>query len=390
MDALLYLLLILFLSKIFGEGFERVGFPSILGELLAGMVTGLLLFSDQPEFISFFADMGAIFLLFTAGYKEVHLQDLKASSAKASIATLVQISIAFISGFLLASFYGYGLMISIFLGVAFSPTSIGVVVRTLIDMDQLSSRPGSMMLTSAIFDDILGIFLLSVVVTMARYDQFPSLLEIGLILFKILFFIALMLMLGKFLFSWLFEQVHRMQIKESIFGFVIIVALFSSYLAEVFGLHAVIGAFIGGVMLSDIPLAKIEPVQSKVTGLSYGLFVPIFFAFIGLSLDFSVLKDAGSFAALVMIVALLGKFLGGFIGGKLIGFDRYDSLIFGTGMMPRAGVELVLISIGREMGIIDGEIFAAVVMMVVASIFISPVLLKFMIELKVRSISINT
>ncbi|KGK98462.1 transcriptional regulator [Methanococcoides methylutens] len=390
MEVLFYILMILLLAKVFGELFERVGFPSILGELLSGVVLGTFLIHQESEIITFLAEMGAIFLLFTAGYKEVHLRDLRESSKKASIASISQILVAFSAGFLLGMYFQFSTLTSVFMGVAFSPTSIGVVVRTLIDMDYLSSKPGSMMLSSSIFDDIIGIFLLSIVVTMATYDQFPSAVQILFILLKIVTFVAIMLIFRVKFFPVLFAYVHKMHIKESIFAFVIMVALFSAYLAEVFGLHAVIGAFIGGVMISDISHAKIEHVQSKVTGIAYGIFVPIFFAFIGLSVNIATLQTVGLFSVAVVFLALAGKLVGGFAGGRLIGFDNYDSLIFGVGVMPRAGVELVLISIGKEMGIIGDDIFSAIVLMVAVSIFVSPVLLKIAIKSKERTKSINT
>ncbi|WP_445475123.1 cation:proton antiporter [Methanococcoides methylutens] len=390
MEVLFYILMILLLAKVFGELFERVGFPSILGELLSGVVLGIFLIHQGSEIITFLAEMGAIFLLFTAGYKEVHLRDLTSSSKKALIASVCQVFVAFFAGFLLGMYFQFSTLVSVFMGVAFSPTSIGVVVRTLIDMDYLSSEPGSMMLTSSIFDDIIGIFLLSIVVTMATYDQFPSALQILSIMSKIVAFVVIMLILRVKVFPALFSYVHKMHVKESIFAFVIMVALFSAYLAELFGLHAVIGAFIGGVMISDISHAKIEHVQSKVTGVAYGIFVPIFFAFIGMSVNIATLETFGLFSVAVILLALGGKLIGGFAGGRLIGFDNYDSLIFGVGVMPRAGVELVLISIGKEMGIIGDDIFSAIVLMVAVSIFVSPVLLKMVIRSKERTKSINT
>jgi Kef-type K+ transport system membrane component KefB len=214
--------------------------------------------------------------------------------------------------------------------------------------------------------------------------------QILFILLKIVAFVAIMLIFRAKFFPVLFAYVHKMHIKESIFAFVIMVALFSAYLAEVFGLHAVIGAFIGGVMISDISHAKIEHVQSKVTGVAYGIFVPIFFAYIGLSVNIGTLQTVGLFSIAVVFLALAGKLVGGFAGGRLIGFDNYDSLIFGVGVMPRAGVELVLISIGKELGIIGDDIFSAIVLMVAVSIFISPVLLKMVIQSKERTKSINT
>lgn len=387
MHALLALLLILFLAKVFGELVERAGFPSILGEIVAGIVFGLLFLRPDNEALLFFSELGAIFLLFTAGYKEINLRELKTASKVALIPTISQVLVAFGFGFLLGTIFDFSQMARLFMGVAFSITSIGVSVRTLIDLDYLSKKIGSTMLASAILDDLIGIFMLSVVISIATYQQIPAGMEILVIAGKMIGFIAIMAVLGRVVFPVLFTYIHRMRVKESIFAFVVMIALFSAYLAEAFGLHAVIGAFIGGACLSSVPLAKIEDVQSKVSGIAYGIFIPIFFAFIGLSVDPAAIQAAGLFALLVIVMALSGKLIGGFIGSRIAGFDSYDSLIFGVGVMPRAGIELVVISAGRSMGIIGDEIFSAIVLMVAVSVIVSPVMLKFAIGLSERRIT---
>ena len=385
MHTLLQLLLILFLAKVFGEVIERAGFPSILGEIAAGISLGLFLIRPDNDALIFLSELGAIFLLFTAGYKEINLQELKVASKVAFVPTISQVLVAFGSGFLIGSIFEFQFMTCLFIGVTFSVTSIGVSVRTLMDLDYLKTLVGSTMLASAILDDLIGIFMLSVVVSIAADQQMPSGMQLLAIVARILCFIAVMLLLGRKVFPALFEYIHRMHVRESIFAFVVMIALFSAYLAEVFGLHAVIGAFIGGAALSSVPLAKIQEVQSKVDGISYGIFVPIFFAFIGLSVNVGSIAGAGLFASLVIVMALSGKLIGGFIGARTVGFDSYDSLIFGCGMMPRAGVELVVLSIGRSMGIIDDQIFSAIVLMVAVSVLATPVFLKLAIRFKERS-----
>nr|QNO50488.1 glutathione-regulated potassium-efflux system protein KefB [Methanosarcinales archaeon ANME-2c ERB4] len=382
MHALLALILILFLAKVFGELSERAGFPSILGEIGAGIVFGLLFLRPDNEALLFLSELGAIFLLFTAGYKEINLRELKTASKMALIPTISQVLLAFGFGFLIGWIFDFSQMASLFMGVAFSMTSIGMSVRTLIDLNYLSTKIGSTMLASAILDDLIGIFMLSVMISIASNQQIPAGMELLVIAAKIIGFIAVMAVLGRGVFPVLFTYIHRMRVKESIFAFVIMIALFSAYLAEAFGLHAVIGAFVGGACLSSVPLAKIEDVQSKVSGIAYGIFIPIFFAFIGLSVDPAAIQAAGLFALLVIVMALAGKLIGGFIGSRIAGFDSYDSLIFGVGVMPRAGIELVVISAGRSLGIIGDEIFSAIVLMVAVSVIVSPVLLKFAIKMK--------
>ena len=380
METLLQLLLILFFAKVFGEILERIGLPSILGEISAGIVLGILLISPDTEVLKFFAELGAIFLLFTAGYQEVHFDELKTASRRALIPTIVQMFTAFSFGFILGWLFNLGFLESLFMGVAFSPTSIGVVVKTLIDFEYLTSKPGSVMLASAVLDDIIGVFLLAILVTTATYEQLPLTTQILTITAKLVIFIVLMGLLGFKVYPKLFTYIQRMHVKEAIFTSVVIIALLSAYLSELFGLHSVIGAFIGGVLLSNIPFAKIKDVERKISGLSYGLLVPIFFAYIGLSTNIGAVRTAGIFTILVIIMALTGKLIGGFAGSKLIGFNNHDSLIFGIGMMPRAGVELVVISVGKTLGLVGDETFSAIVLMVTASIIISPILLKLTIK----------
>jgi len=389
MTALFQLLFLLFAVKVLGEGFERLGAPAILGEILAGVALGALFPELALEVLTFFSELGAIFLLFTAGYGEVHLKDLKAASLPALVPTLSQIAFAFAFGFGIGRLFSLGFLESLFMAVAFSPTSIGIVVRTLIDLDYLSSRPGTVMLSSAILDDIIGIFLLSIVVSFARFNRVPTATQAFFQIGEILVFLAIMYVLGNYLFPRIFEAARKMHAKEAIFAFVVMVALFSAYLAELFGLHAVIGAFIGGVLISEIPLAKLQDVQSKVNGLAHGILIPLFFAFIGLSLDPATLGGPGLFTFFVTLAALSGKLIGGFLGSRAIGFDFYDSLIFGIGVMPRAGVELVVLSIGRGFGIISQEVFSAIVLMVAVSIIVTPLCLKWAI-LKKKKKEIET
>ncbi|MBE0521842.1 MAG: cation:proton antiporter [Candidatus Methanoperedenaceae archaeon] len=384
MEILLQIFLILFLAKVLGEVIERAGFPGILGEISAGVIVGFVLLRPDIEILSFLAELGAVFLLFTAGYREVHLKELRTATKKALIPTVIQIIFVFYLGFLVARVFGFGLLESLFMGVAFSPTSIGVTVKTLIDLDYLSSRVGSMILSSAILDDIIGIFMLSVFATFATLNQLPSILHILIITGKLVLFILIMFLLGWKIYPVIFNYIHRMHVKESIFSFVVMIALLSAYLATLFGLHSVIGAFIGGLLLSNIPFAKIEGVQDKVSGLAYGILVPFFFAFIGLSIDTGTLIT-GYFTVFVVATAIIGKLVGGFIGSRIVGFGNYDSLFFGAGMIPRAEVGLVILAVGKSAGIVSIEMFSAIVFMVVSSIIVSPVLLKLVTMMKEKS-----
>ncbi len=381
MHILLQVILILLLAKVFGEFFERVGFPSILGEISAGIFLGTM-FSLNPdnEVLKFLAELGVILLLFTTGYKEVNLRELQGVLKQSFPPTIFAVIIPFIFGLLLGNVFNFTFLESLFIGVALCPTSIGASVRVLIDLKYLSTKVGSTVLSAAILDDVIAIFSLAVLMQIALYSK----ISVGQILTmggKLVTFILIMILFGLHILPKLFEYIHKMHVEEAVFTGVIVVALFSAFLADELGLNAVIGAFLGGLLLSTLPFAKIKDVQNKVNGVSYGLFVPIFFVLIGLSVDLSALITAGLFAAILIILALSGKVIGGFIGSKLVGFDSYDSLIFGVGMMPRAEVGIVIVSIGKTMGIIGSEVFSAMVLMVAVSILVTPIALKYVIGL---------
>jgi Kef-type K+ transport systems, membrane components len=379
-SALLQLLFLIFSVKILGEAAERIGIPLIAGEIIAGVSFGLLFLNVETSIVTFFAELGSIFLLFTAGYNEVSLKNLKFNSITVLVPTLSQMAFAFIFGFAFGRIFGFNFLESLFLGVAFNPTSIAVVLGTLIDLNYLSSRSGTAMLSSAFLDDIIALFFLSVVVNFTHFNRIPPVLVILIIAGKILLFLLIMYTLGNYLFPKLFIYAEKMHAKEAVFSLVVVIALFSAYLAELFELRPALGAFTGGIMVSEIPLAKLPDIQSKVNGLAHGILIPIFFAFIGFLIDPYALKTAGSFTLLIIFVALSGKLVGGFIGSKAIGFDFYESLIFGIGVMPRAGVELVILTVGKELRIINQEIFSSMVLMVVVSMLISPACMKWAIQ----------
>ncbi|WP_394326002.1 cation:proton antiporter [Methanosarcina horonobensis] len=201
---------------------------------MAGILFGALFLDVETGIVTFFAQLGSIFLLFTIGYKEVSLRDMKPAALVAFVPTLSQIAFAFAFGFALGEIFDFSFVQSLFIAIAFSPTSIATVLSTLIDLNYFSSKPGKVMLSSAILDDIIGISLLSIVVTFARFNRAPSILAILTIAGKILLFLLIMYILGKYFFPRLFIYSQKMHAKEAVFSLVIMIALFSAYLAEFF------------------------------------------------------------------------------------------------------------------------------------------------------------
>ena len=383
-EIFLAVTLLLVLAKLLGEAMERLGQPAILGELAAGIVLGSHLLGPvlfgKPlydiESIAFLGEVGAIFLLFSAGYMEVDLKRLMRMGKESLIVALPGVAVAFIAGFIIGNYFGYGLIGNLFLGLALSITSIGVTVRTLMDLGRLQTDYGMIVLGTAIIDDILSLFILAILVSMAQPHATLTPLGVSVILFKVIAFFAGSALFAIFLLKPLARGISRFIVAEARLGIMLGVILFFSLMANVTGLHMIIGAFTAGMILALQPDFKTKDIEYKVNGLAYGLFIPLFFAILGTRIDFTALIHGGKLAMGIILVAILGKILGGFIGGRIIRYTSIKSLVIGIGLIPRTGVELVVISIALGAGIIDQKVFTAIVAMVAVTVILTPLLLK--------------
>ena len=157
------------------------------------------------------------------------------------------------------------------------------------------------------------------------------------------------------------------------------IILLFSYAAQMLGLHMIIGAFVAGIILSMEAEFKTKDLEYKINGISYGLFIPLFFAILGARVDFAALAQGGMLAVAVIFVAIGVKLFGGYIGGLIIGYSSIKSWVVGCGLIPRTGVELVVVAVALDAGLIDNKMFASIVAMVAVTVFVTPFLLKFAI-----------
>lgn len=383
-EVFLAITLLLVLAKLLGEAMERLGQPAILGELAAGIILGSYLLGPllfhtplyRIESLAFLAEVGAIFLLFSAGYMEVDLKRLMRMGKESLIVAVSGVTITFIIGFCIGRIFSYGLIGSLFLGLALSITSIGVTARTLMDLGRLQTDYGMIILGTAIIDDILSLFILAVLVPIAQPHTTLTIVGTGIIAFKIIAFFGGSVLFALFLLKPLAKVSSKFVVGEARLGIMFSLIFIFALIAKVTGLHMIIGAFTAGVILALQPEFKTRDIEYKVNGIAYGLFIPLFFAILGTMIDLGALVQGGILALVIVIFAIVGKMLAGFIGGKMIRFSSRKSLAIGVGLIPRTGVELVVISIALSAGIIDQKIFTAIVAMVAVTVIITPILLK--------------
>ena len=408
MDALSFILqlaIILFASKTLGILMRKLGLPQVLGFIIAGVLVGPAiwgLFFEIPEntllpigktpMLEAFAEVGVVFVMFTAGL-ETDLKELKNTGLVAFIVALGGVLLPLGLGVLVGYLFmpTAGVFTWLFIGIIITATSVGITVETLRELGKLKGKVGTIVLSAAIIDDVLGIVVLSIVISLAGASAEtspvmsfinPNNLPIISILWMLVFFVVA-IGVG-FLISKLFkviEQRHPHTRRIPIFS--LVVCFVYAYVAEkVFGIAEITGAFIAGVILS-VNHKSAEYVDRKITINSYMIFAPIFFAGIGIKMSFAGFNvGLLAFAVCFVAVAILGKILGCGLIAKAFKMNVKDSLRIGVGMIARGEVCLIVAEKGISAGFLPEDYRTAVVMLVLVSSMLAPILLKLLFKEK--------
>jgi len=374
---LLELSLILLMTKFFGIIFKRIHLPQVVGALLAGLVLGpaVLGIVGSDTIIATLAEVGVILLMFTAGL-ETNLKQLRLILKPALIIAALGASLQLAGGWALAHFFGFDMMASLFLGVALMSTSVSVTVQTLQEMGKIKSKTGTTILGAAIIDDIIGIIVLSLLMSSNSGDNGSFLGGNALTLLKIaLFFVFAWL--GSKLINLIFEHLikyHGYRQRLSIFSLAF--CFFLAYAAELLGIASITGAYFAGLALSSSNAEKY--IEERTHILSYLLFSPIFFVSIGLNVVWEQFNaQAIVFGLLFLLLAIGTKLFGCFIGAKLNGYTKAESFQIGAGMIPRGEVSLIVLTKGLSRGVIASDIFSIIILVILVITLIAPLLLQF-------------
>ena len=389
LDTILAISLLLFLSKLIGDLFDRIKQPAILGELAAGILLGVhllgpFLFSEplhKIEYMQVLCEIGAMFLLFMAGYSQVTIDKLLQFGGRSIAISCVEVPLCFAAGFGIGYLFDYGIIASLFAGLALSTTGIGMTVRTLMDLNRLQTDYGMNILGIAILDDTFALFFLSFLIAFAHSQGEISLYIMGISILKIGLFLGGAILFDRLVLFPIASLADYMNVAEAKVGLILSTLFVFSYVADRVGLHFIIGSFVAGIIIARHSDFTQKEIKHKLSGIAYGLFVPIFFGVLGARIDFGILKDGGLFAAAFVLTAILAKFLGGTLGGKIAGYPLMKALVLGTGLTCRAGVGLVMVSLALSAGLIDEKIFAAVVGMVAVTVVFTPLALKYAIQI---------
>ena len=370
-EVLVDLALIFVAAKLTGALFRRLGQPPVVGELLAGVLIGphalgLIEVSEATEVL---AEIGAILLLFAVGL-DTPLSDLKAVGTRSLAVGVGGIVIPFLAGAGLLMVLGNPTNEALFMGTAMVATSVGVTARVLHDLGVVGHPASRVVLGAAVVDDILGLLLLAVVAGAATGQLSAGSVVVLAVL--AITFVVLVGGLGPSLVARAEPLLDRLG-RRGVFTLALGFCLVLSAIAGVLQLAAIIGAFLAGMAFAETHErygleAQVQPV--------YALLVPFFFVITGAHVDLAVLTDPGtlSLLALVTVVAIVGKLIGGGLAALPMG--RRNAAIVGTGMVPRGEVGILVASIGLAQGVIENDLYAVVVGMSILTTLVAPPVLK--------------
>jgi Kef-type K+ transport system membrane component KefB len=386
MEILAIVPIILVIAFILGELFKRIGLPSVVGQILAGLLFGIpflknLLFNEGSALliIDFLATLGVLLLLFLAGL-EIEIEKIRETSRDSILVSLSSALVPFTLGFffILAVYPNYGFLAALIFGGAMMVTSEGTKVKVLMDLNSLNTRLGAVMLAAGAIDDIFEVLFLSLVVVFAQGGKLFQLvmIPVELIIFLIVAYISFRLI------SRVLKYLDKIPGEDTgLFSVVMIFVLVLAALSESLNVGYLIGAILGGFLL-QISLKKISEQNKRqminvIKLVALGFIVPFFFVNVGLTFDLTTLFSNTPLIIATVIIAFSGKLIGTLIVKPVSTLSWKQLYYTGWAMNSRGAAELVIALVAIQYGLIPLEVFSALVAMsIVTTLSFPPVLAR--------------
>jgi len=384
------LVLTLATAKLFGAIAKAIGQPTVLGELVAGIVLGgsvLGVVHSDSEVIHLFAELGVIILLFAIGLETDLGKLMKVGGSSAAVAA-VGVVLPFVLGYAVCHFLGFGGLIAIVAGASLTATSVGITARVLSDLGRMKEPESQIILGAAVIDDIIGLIILTVVSGLAQGEHVTP-WGVARITGAAFGFLIGTLLAGSLILPFVLRVASRVKLPATPTILAVMFALGLAWLADKAGSAVIIGAFVAGVLLAKTPKAR--EIEHGMTELG-NFFVPIFFVSVGAAVDIHVFNPSipGNrttllVGGLLIAAAVIGKFAAGYA----IPWFKGKKNVIGVGMIPRGEVGLIFAQMGLSSGVFDAKLFGAVTLMVLVTTFLAPPLLRILfppIEQAVRPV----
>ncbi len=359
---------------------KRFQIPWVTAVIFAGMILGPygLGWVSPGEVTYFLATLGLVFLMFTAGL-DTNFSVLKKARKDVFLFSLLNSGLPFITGFAVGFFWGIGVIASLLLGVVFSSSSIGVIAPILREFN-VESKMKSLLMSAVFIEDVASLILLAIFLNaVAPASRIPLIAFPFALLLFLLVVLFLIPILQEWLFYWESKETEFAGPIRAVMATLALVAL----MAELIGVHAMVGGFLAGLTLSDM-LHQRGKIKDSVFAISYGFLIPIFLLNLGMTTNITTLFAPGDalFTALIVIALMLSKSTSGFLGARIAGFNSTTSLGMGVMTSAQMSTTLATASLGLQYGVFTGDILAALVVLSIISIVTAPLLAKFVLRIE--------
>ena len=389
---LLQIITIIIVARFFGWIFRKIGQPSVIGEIIAGIFLGpsvvgmyfpeyskLLFPAESLGNLQFLSQIGLILFMFVIGM-ELDLKVLKNKANDAVVISHASIVIPFALGIGLSYFIYQNttftpkgvdfLSFSLFMGIAMSITAFPVLARIVQERGIHKTKLGTIVITCAAADDITAWCILAAVIAIVKAGTFAS--SMYIILLAVLYVLMMLFVVKPFLKKIGDLYATRENLSKPVVAIFLLTLIISSYLTEIIGIHALFGAFMTGAIMPDVTKIR-NIIIEKVEDVALILLLPLFFVFTGLRTQIGLINDfyLWQITGLIILVAVVGKFFGSALAAKFVGQNWRDSLTIGALMNTRGLMELIVLNIGYDLGVLSTEIFTMMVIMALVTTFMT-------------------
>lgn len=393
------IVLLIAVGRGLGEIMQRIGQPSVIGELLAGIILGPSLFGwiwpeaqhaifpktpEQKAMIDGIAQFGILLLLLLTGM-ETDLKLVRRVGKAAIAISIAGILVPFACGFALGEFLPDALLpnpqarlvASLFMGTALSISSVKIVAVVVREMNFMRRNVGQIIVATAVIDDTIGWIIIAVIFSLASHGTL-DIASVARAVLGTFAFLAISFTVGRRLVFRLIRWANDNLISAA--AVITVILLLMSVMAlitHLIGVHTVLGAFVAGILVGESPILT-RQIDDRLRSLISSFFMPVFFGLAGLSADLSVLRDPDllMLTGLLVVIASVGKFGGAFVGGTLGGLNHRESLALASGMNARGSTEVIIATIGLSIGVLSQNLFTMIVTMAIVTTMAMPPMLR--------------
>ncbi|MEM3008244.1 MAG: cation:proton antiporter [Candidatus Nitrosotenuis sp.] len=374
-------------ARLLGELFRRIRQPTLGGEILAGIILGPTIFGIvQPDqSLEIFSTIAIFFVMLFIGL-EMDLKEIKRAGKAAFVISLVSLILPFVVGYYVSSFFDLPMVQSLFVALLLSVTSVPVSAMILLELGILKTKIGTTVLSAAVVDDIITLVILAVILqlhvsggTSVNFGEiWISALHMTAYLSGIVFLAYAVHKINKWFPHRLESFFAKTKTREAVFGIFIVIAITLSLAAEAAGLHFIIGTFFAGLIFSEKIVGKKEADRAYgiMSGITFGFFAPLFFAIVGMKFSGQSLENSILLVVLLIVLGILGKTIGGYLGARLCKIPNDQSLAIASLLNGRGTVGLAITALAYSIGVLDTTLFSVCVAICFVTTIITPVIAR--------------